>query len=132
MRDFELLFEDGKLSVDWSAAVTGIHSVKQKLINNFLTDRATDEVVASRGTTLLRTVAGGGAYDLRSTQHALNFAALSSKLAVRSHEAEDAAPLDRVRDFTAVFSSLSGATLLVDLALTTADGNSIGVRQPLS
>ena len=133
MNDLAFIFSgSGQLAVDWSATVSGIHNVKQKLIGNLLTDLGTDEIVPSRGTNLLRSVTGGGVYDLRSAQHALNFAALAAKLTVRAYEPDDAPPGDRVRGFTAVFAAVTDTILTANLALATADGNSIGVIQQIA
>lgn len=131
MRDFAFAFDGGQVDLDWSAEVSGIHNVKQKLINNLMTDIGTDEVVPERGTSLLRSVTGGGVYSLRSAQHALNFAALSAKRTVRTNEPVDALPGDRVADFTAELTSVVGRDLLTRLSLKTADGSSIGLAQPI-
>jgi hypothetical protein len=131
MKDAALVFGDEGVSVDWSSTVTGIHNVKQKLINNMMTDAGTDEVVPSRGTSLLRSVTGGGVFDLRSAQHALNFAALSAKRTVRDHERSDYPESDRVADFSALLKGVVDLRVLTQLAITTRDGNSIGNLQQI-
>lgn len=131
MKDAKLVFGDEGVSIDWSSNVTGIHNVKQKLVNNMMTDAGTDEVVPSRGTFLLRSVTGGGVYDLRSAQHALNFAALTAKRTVRDYERSDYPSSDRVADFSALLEGVVDLRVLTQLAITTRDGNSIGNLQQL-
>ena len=131
MRDSAIILGDDGVSVDWSATVSGIHNVKQKLINNMMTDVGTDEVVSSRGTTLLRSVAGGGVYDLRSAQHALNFAALSAKRTVRGYERDDYPASDRVADFSALLTGVVERKILTQLTVSTRDGNTIGSEQQI-
>ncbi len=132
MNDCAFDYQGGLIGVDWSSLVTGIHTVKQKLVNNLLTDIGTDEVNPSRGTSLLRTVVGGGVFDGRSAQHALNFAALAAKRTVRAGESDDATPADKVIEFTAVLDTVDSGALITSLALTTADGNSIGTLQQIA
>lgn len=131
MKDATLIYGDEGVSIDWSSTVTGIHNVKQKLINNMMTDRGTDEVVPARGTSLLRSVTGGGVYDLRSAQHALNFAALASKRTVRDYERAGYPASDRVADFTVLLEGVVDLRVLTRLAITTRDGSSIGNLQQL-
>lgn len=131
MKDFAFIFEDGQIGIDWSAAASGIHNVKQKLINNAMTDRGTDEIFAARGTDLMRSVTGGGVYDLGSAQHALNFAALSAKRIVRSNEPPDIAAADKVADFTMLLDSVEDRKLVTKLTLATSDGASIGLFQQI-
>lgn len=131
MKDSALVFGDDGVSVDWSSTVTGIHNVKQKLINNMMTDAATDEIVPSRGTSLLRDVTGGGVYDLRSAQHSLNFAALSAKRTVRAYERDDYPPADRVADFSALLDGVVDRRVVTQLAVAARDGSTIGNIQQL-
>ena len=131
MKDFEVVYADGEAVVNWSASVTGIDNIKQKLVNNLMTDAGTDEVVPTRGTDLLRSVTGGGVYDLRTAQHALNFAALAAKRTVRGAESEDAGPSDKVADFTAVLASVEGRVIITDLSVKALDGRSIGALQQI-
>lgn len=131
MKDAALIFGEEGVGVDWSASVRGIHNVKQKLINNMMTDLGTDEIVTARGTTLLRSVAGGGVYDLRSAQHALNFAALSAKRTVRAYESAAYPPFDRVADFSVLLEGVVDRKVVTKLTLSTTDGSSIGVLQQI-
>lgn len=131
MKDATLIFGDEGVSVDWSSSVTGIHNVKQKLINNLMTDIGTDEVVPDRGTGLLRAVTGGGVYDLRSAQHALNFAALAAKRTVRTYERESYADADRVADFSVLLEGVVDRKVLTQLTITTRDGDAIGNFQQI-
>ena len=131
MNDFAFIFEDGDVSVDWSAKVSGIHNVKQKLINNTMTDLGTDRICPARGTTLMRTVTGGAVFDIRSAQHALNFAALAAKRTVRDNESPASSPADQVSDFTIAMDTVTDRKLITKLALTTADGNAIGTLQQI-
>jgi hypothetical protein len=126
-----MIFGDDGVAIDWSATVSGIDLVSQKLINNMMTDLGTDEIVPSRGTRLLRTVTGGGVYDLRSAQHALNFAALASKRTVRAFEPAAAAAADKVADFSVLLDGVVEQKLVTKLVITTEDGASIGLTQPL-
>lgn len=131
MKDAAFIFEEEGIGIDWSTSVTGIHNVKQKLINNLMTDRGTDEIVPTRGTTLLRDVTGGGVYDLRSAQHALNFASLSAKRVVRQFEPTDAPDSDRILNFSVLLDGVVDRKLVTKLTIVTADGNSIGITQPI-
>lgn len=131
MRDFAFIFEEGGVAVDWSAAVTGIHNVKQKLINNLMTDIGTDEIVADRGTSLLKEITGGGVYDLRSAQHALNFASLAAKRAVRTHEPPNAAAADKVKEFSVLLDSVQQRDVVTQLAISNGAGESIGAFQTI-
>lgn len=132
MIDSKLEFvEDGSVRVDWSTSVTGIELVKQKLINNLLTDIGTDEIVPARGTSLLRDVTGGGVYDIRSAQHALNFAALAAKLNVRAYEVPEAADSDKVADLTILYSGVADRRMLTRLIITTRDSAKIETPQPI-
>lgn len=130
MRDSALIFGDDGVAVDWSSTVGGIHNVKQKLINNLLTDLGTDEVVPGRGTKLLRSITGGGVYDLRSAQHALNFAALAAKRTVRAYVQEGGAE-DRISDFSILLEGVVDRKVVTKLTLATEDGNSIGLIQQI-
>lgn len=131
MNDSALSFGDDGVSVDWSARVTGIHNVKQKLINNMMTDSGTDEVVSTRGTSLMQSVTGGGVYDLRSAQHALNFAALTAKRTVRDYERVGYPAADQVADFSVLLEGVVDFKVLTQLTVTTKDGNSIGNLQQI-
>lgn len=133
MKDLAFIFGDGQLAVNWSGTVEGIHNVGQKLVGNLLTDTGTDEIVPSRGTDLLREVTGGGVYDLRSAQHALNFAALEVKRHVRAYEPEGIPDADRVAGCTALFVEVGqDSRLTARLTLTTAAGATLGVLQQIS
>lgn len=131
MKDVALTFGDDGVRIDWSATVTGIQNVKQKLINNLMTDIGTDEVVPSRGTGLMLAVTGGGVYDLRSAQHALNFASLAAKQTVRAYERADYGPEDRVADFSALLEGVVDRRVTTQLAIATRDGKAIGNIQQL-
>lgn len=126
-----MIFADDGVEIDWSDTASGIDLVSQKLINNMMTDLGTDEIVPSRGTRLLKSVTGGGVYDLRSAQHALNFAALASKRTVRAYEPDTALPADKVADFSVLLDGVVDRKLVTKLVITTEDGSSIGLTQPL-
>lgn len=131
MKDSAFIFQEDGVAIDWSATVSGIDLVKQKLINNMMTDLGTDEIVPTRGTRLLESVTGGGVFDLRSAQHALNFAALASKRIVRNYEPASAPPSDRVSDFSVLLDGVVDRKLVTSLAISTADGATIGLTQAL-
>lgn len=132
MKDFQVVYDTtGRAVVNWNGTVESIQNVKQKLINNMLTDKGSDEIVPSRGTSLLRTVVGGGAYNARAAQHALNFAALEARVTVRRFETTDVALEDKVKDFTAVYRGITDRVLVSDLAVTTRSGNNLGFAQPI-
>ena len=131
MKDAALIFGEDGVAVVWSASVSGIHNVKQKLINNMMTDIGTDEIVPTRGTKLLRAVTGGGVYDLRSAQHALNFAALASKRTVRTYESTSCPPSERVADFSVLLEGVVDRKVVTKLTLSATDGSSIGVLQQI-
>ncbi len=132
IKDTAFIFADGGVVVDWASTVSGIDLVKQKLINNLMTDFGTDEIVPARGTGLLASVTGGGVYDLRSAQHALNFAALAAKRTVRAYESPDALPSERVASFSVLLDGVVDRKLVTKLIITTEDGNSIGLTQSLT
>lgn len=132
MKDFAFIFDGGQVGIDWSATVSGIHNVKQKLINNAMTDVGTDEIVPSRGTSLMREITGGGVYELRAAQHAMNFAALAAKRTVRLNEPTGVSPADKVADFTILLDSVVDRNVITKLTLTTDDGSSIGLIQQIT
>jgi hypothetical protein len=130
-RDAKLIFGDSGVEVDWSASATGIDLVAQKLVNNMMTDIGTDEIVPTRGTRLLRAVTGGGVYDLRSAQHALNFAALAARRNVRNYETDDMLPEERVGDFSVLLEGVVDRKVVTQLTISNAAGTSIGIDQQL-
>ena len=130
-RDVQMVFGESGVTIDWSSAVTGIELMKQKLVNHLLTDIGTDDVVPTRGTTVLRDAVGGGIYDFRSAQHALNFATLASRLAVKAAEPSDLDASERVSDFTAVIDGIRDGQLVTRLTVVAADGTVSEISQPI-
>lgn len=65
--------------IDWGATVTGDDALLQLVAVALTTVRGSDIVDPSRGTTVLNDILSGRAFDLRSLQHAINFASLKAR-----------------------------------------------------
>lgn len=125
MIGLKMIFENGAASVDWNATETGVHQLKSKVINHFMTRRGTDKIDPTRGTDLDTTLMSVGAFDAVGIQHELNFAVIEVVQHVRASN-DDAHPEASITGFRAVFSGYNNGRAAVALQVTNAAGDVVG------
>lgn len=119
-----MTYNNGVAAVDWNRTESGIHQLKSKVINHFLTRLGTDKIAAGRGTELDARLMGLGAFDAVGIQHELNFAVIRVFRSVREFNADRAEAA--IASFRAVFAGYSEGRAAVRLQVTNAAGDTVG------
>lgn len=124
MNGLLMTYDNGVASVDWNRTESGIHQLKSKVINHFLTRSGTDKITPDRGTDLDARLMGLGAFDAVGVQHELNFAVIRVVQSVRGSNA--GRPEAVIAGFRAVFAGYSERRATVRLQITNAAGDTVG------